>query len=73
MTTHDHVVSRGPTVFAVTTVTIALASVFVIARLISRLLIVKRRAWDDYWMVVAWVRKRKEPFGFDKNSGKGQT
>ncbi len=49
----DH--SRGAVVFVVTTVTFALASVFVAARLISRFGILKSRTADDWVMIVAWV------------------
>ncbi|KAL2019717.1 hypothetical protein VTK56DRAFT_9254 [Thermocarpiscus australiensis] len=46
---------RGPAVFAVTTATLALASVFVGARMVSRVMIVRRSGWDDYIMALAWV------------------
>ena len=45
---------RGPAVFAVTTATLVLASLFVGARLISRVCIVHRVGWDDYIMILAW-------------------
>lgn len=41
--------------FAVTTATLAFASVFVGARMISRCCIVRRISWDDYIMVLAWL------------------
>lgn len=40
--------------FAVTTATLVLASLFVGARLISRVCIVHRVGWDDYIMILAW-------------------
>ncbi|KAG6008196.1 hypothetical protein E4U21_004795 [Claviceps maximensis] len=47
--------SRGPAVFAVTTATLALASVFVGARMICRCCIVRRVTWDDWIMCLAWL------------------
>lgn len=49
------VVNRGPTVFAVTTATLVLATVFVAARLVSRVFIVRNVTWDDKIMLLAWV------------------
>ncbi|KAJ4302349.1 hypothetical protein N0V88_002493 [Collariella sp. IMI 366227] len=46
---------RGPAVFAVTTATLALATLFVAARMVSRAAIVRRTGWDDYVMVLAWL------------------
>src|SRR5438876_11499195 len=46
---------RGPAVFAVTTATLALATVFVTARLVSRIGIVRSVSWDDYIIVLAWL------------------
>ncbi|KAJ9155998.1 Fucose permease [Pleurostoma richardsiae] len=46
--------NRGPTVFVVTTITIAIASVFVAARLVCRIGIIRRVTWDDYFMIIAW-------------------
>lgn len=46
---------RGPAVFAVTTATLVLASVFVASRMISRIGIVKHVSYDDYIIVIAWV------------------
>jgi len=46
---------RGPAVFAVTTATLVLASVFVASRMISRIGIVKNVSYDDYIIIVAWV------------------
>jgi hypothetical protein len=44
---------RGPAVFAVSTATLVLASVFVLARVVSRVFIVRQVSWDDYFIVVA--------------------
>ncbi|KAH8820782.1 MFS transporter-like protein [Xylogone sp. PMI_703] len=63
--------TRGPTVLAVTVATIVLASVFVIARLISRFCIVKRHSWDDNWMIVAWVLAIGLSFSIAYGTSKG--
>ncbi|KAH6840706.1 major facilitator superfamily domain-containing protein [Chaetomium sp. MPI-CAGE-AT-0009] len=47
--------NRGPVVFAVTTATLALATLFVAARMVSRAGIVRRTAWDDYTILLAWL------------------
>jgi fucose permease len=47
--------NRGPAVFAVTTATLVLASVFVGARMICRFFIVRRVTWDDRIMILAWL------------------
>ncbi|ETS74657.1 hypothetical protein PFICI_13141 [Pestalotiopsis fici W106-1] len=46
---------RGPSVFAVTTATLVLASVFVAARLYTRLTIVRQFSWDDWFIILAWA------------------
>ena len=46
---------RGPAVFAVTTATLVLATVFVVARVICRTAIVKQVGWDDHFVIVAWL------------------
>ncbi|KAF4995576.1 hypothetical protein FGRMN_5029 [Fusarium graminum] len=46
---------RGPAVFAVTTATLVLATVFVAARMVSRSFIVRNITWDDRVMVLAWL------------------
>ena len=47
--------SRSRAVFIVTTVTFILATAFVIARLISRFVLLRNRTWDDWLMILAWV------------------
>ncbi|CAE7192352.1 hypothetical protein P3342_009174 [Pyrenophora teres f. teres] len=47
--------TRGPVVLGVAASTLALCSVFVGFRLISRFLVVRRPGWDDYTMLLAWV------------------
>jgi hypothetical protein len=46
---------RGPLVLVVTTTTLVIASVFVFARLVSRIGIVKHMSLDDYFIILAWV------------------
>ncbi|KAI4592153.1 hypothetical protein KJ359_011481 [Pestalotiopsis sp. 9143b] len=46
---------RGPSVFIVTTTTLVLASVFVAARLYTRLAIVRQFSWDDWFIILAWA------------------
>lgn len=46
---------RGPVIFAVSVATLAVASIFVAARLISRYFIVRRVRWDDRVMMLAWL------------------
>ena len=50
-----HVPDRGPAVFAVTTVTLVLASIFVFARIVCRYFIVKNFTWGDAVMLLAWL------------------
>lgn len=47
--------SRGPAVRATSAATLVLCSVFVILRLMSRFLVVKKPGWDDYTMIAAWM------------------
>lgn len=51
----SHNERRRRTVFVSVTASFILASLFVAARLISRLGIIKYRGWDDYTILVAWV------------------
>lgn len=46
---------RGPAVFAVTTATLCLSTLFVTARMISRVGIVRNVSWDDAMIIVAWL------------------
>lgn len=52
---HGSIQDRGPAVFAVTTATLVLASVFVASRVICRYFIVKNVTWDDKVMMLAWL------------------
>lgn len=49
---------RGPEVLAVTTTVLVIATVFVAARLVSRIAIVRNVTLDDYFIVLAWVSAR---------------
>ena len=46
---------RSRAVFVGVTVTFVLASIFVAARLITRIIITKHRSWDTYCILLAWV------------------
>lgn len=48
--------NRGPAVLVVTAIMISLSSIFVALRLTSRFGIVRRVSWDDYFIILAWVR-----------------
>ncbi len=52
LSTYD---SHGKAVFVVTTTTFVLASVFVLARLLSRFAVLRIRTLDDWFMILAWV------------------
>ncbi|CVK92734.1 related to L-fucose permease [Fusarium mangiferae] len=54
-TDHGGIPDRGPVVFAVTTATLVLATVFVVARIVSRTFIVRNVTWDDRVMILAWL------------------
>ena len=47
--------NRGPTVLTVTIIMLALSTVFVAVRMISRVGVVKKVSSDDYAIVLAWV------------------
>jgi hypothetical protein len=47
---------RGPVVLGVSTAMITVSSVFVGLRFASRIGIVRRVGWDDYTILIAWVR-----------------
>jgi fucose permease len=52
---NDSFPDRGPSVLVVTTATLAIATVFVFARLVSRVGIVKHVTWDDYFIMIGWL------------------
>jgi hypothetical protein len=47
--------TRGPVVMGVSAATLALCSVFVGLRLVSRFAVVRKPGWDDYTMILAWI------------------
>jgi len=47
--------NRGTSVLVVTAIMMVLATIFVVLRLISRIGIVNRISWDDYFIILAWV------------------
>ncbi|RWA07619.1 hypothetical protein EKO27_g7483 [Xylaria grammica] len=67
---HDYP-DRGPVVFAVTTGTLVLATVFVAARLACRTFIVRQVSWDDYFIVIAWFLAFGLSFAIDYGATKG--
>jgi hypothetical protein len=48
--------ARWRVVLIVTSIMLILSTLFTLLRLISRFGIVRRVSWDDYAMIVAWVR-----------------
>ncbi|KAH8730187.1 MFS monosaccharide transporter-like protein [Phaeosphaeriaceae sp. PMI808] len=52
---NDDFDTRGPLVMGVSAATLALCSLFVGLRLISRFIVVRKPGWDDYAMILAWV------------------
>ncbi|KAI1428562.1 fucose permease [Xylaria sp. FL1777] len=68
--THEYP-DRGPVVFAVTTGTLVLATVFVAARLACRRFIVRQVSWDDYFIVIAWFFAFGLSFAIDYSATKG--
>jgi hypothetical protein len=51
----DDFSTRGPVVMGVSAATLAVCSLFVGLRLISRFLVVRKPGWDDYTMILAWI------------------
>lgn len=56
---------------AVTTATLVLASVFVAARLVCRIFIVRNVTWDDKVMVLAWILAFFLSFTIDLGASNG--
>ena len=48
--------SRSEVVYITTLASVILSFIFIILRLISRAVILKKTSWDDYLIVLAWVR-----------------
>lgn len=57
--------------FAVTTTTLVIASVFVAARLVSRLCVVRQTRLDDYFIVFAWFIAFGVGFAIDYGTSVG--
>ncbi len=62
---------RGRSVFAVTTATLVLCSLFVAARLVCRVGIVRRVSCDDYFIALAWALAFGLCFTIDLGTRKG--
>ncbi|TVY84482.1 L-fucose-proton symporter [Lachnellula suecica] len=76
MTSIDELQGRGRAVFVVTTTTFVLATLFVVARLISRFGILRHRTADDLFIILAWADWRKFlafglSFAIDYGASKG--
>ncbi|KAI2623794.1 fucose permease [Xylaria nigripes] len=63
--------NRGPVVFAVTTATLGLATIFVAARLTCRTFIVRQVGWDDFFIILAWLLAFGLSFAIDYGATKG--
>jgi hypothetical protein len=51
----DGIPDRRQSVLVVTTATLVISTIFIAARLVSRLVIVRKITWDDYFIVFGWV------------------
>jgi hypothetical protein len=51
----SNVPDRRQPVLVGTTATLGIATIFIAARLVSRVIIVRKTAWDDYFIIIAWV------------------
>lgn len=47
--------NRGPAVEAAALVTLGIATLFVVCRLVTRLGLARRPRWDDFMIVVGWL------------------
>jgi hypothetical protein len=62
---------RGPTVLIVVVTTLAVATLFVAARMVSRLAIVRQITWDDYMIILSWVIAFGSTFAIAFGTSKG--
>jgi len=69
-TNHDFA-TRSPTVMGVSAATLALSSLFVGLRLISRFVVVRKPGWDDYTMIAAWILAFGASFSICYGASKG--
>jgi hypothetical protein len=67
----EHHDTRGPAVLAVTASTLALCSVFVFLRIVSRYFIVKKPGWDDHTLILAWLLAFGTSFSICYGTSKG--
>ncbi|CAD6444800.1 4d4500dc-d5f4-4f54-8bcd-c12e6fac5846 [Sclerotinia trifoliorum] len=70
-TSIDSLQSRSDVVFWVTTITFILASIFVVARLVSRFGILESRSWDDWFIILSWFFAFGLTFAIDYATTKG--
>lgn len=63
--------NRGHTVLIVTVTMLCIAAVFVVARMLSRIAIVKHTTWDDHIIVLAWGIAFGAAFAIAYGTGKG--
>ncbi|KAF7861370.1 hypothetical protein EAF04_007935 [Stromatinia cepivora] len=70
-TSIDSLQSRSSVVFWVTTITFILASIFVVARLVSRFGILKSKTWDDWFIILSWFFAFGLAFSIDYATTKG--
>jgi len=71
MTSITELYGRGKAAFIVTTSTFILATLFVVARLISRFGILRHKTADDWVMVLAWFIAFGLSFTIDYSTSKG--
>ncbi|KAK6599339.1 l-fucose permease [Botrytis cinerea] len=70
-TSTDHVPSRSELVFWVTTITFIITSIFVVARLVSRFGILRKRTPDDWFIIFSWIFAFGLTFSIDLATTKG--
>ncbi|KAE8453898.1 hypothetical protein EG329_007674 [Mollisiaceae sp. DMI_Dod_QoI] len=68
---HAGLHSRSESVFVVTTTTFTLATIFVVARLVSRFGILRSRTADDWVMILAWFIAFGLSFSIDYGAARG--
>lgn len=68
---NDGFSTRGPVVLGVSAATLAICSLFVGLRLISRFAVVRKPGWDDYTMILAWLLAFGASFSICYGTSKG--
>ena len=71
MSTDNVQPNRGPAVLSVTVTTLCIAAIFVTARMVSRLGIVKHATWDDYTIILALAIAFGTSFTISYGTSKG--